>query len=382
MRAIAILFGLERCLIAFAVCGAVVNILATKALASYGATLLYSYSYSATPYDSTIAPTHLSDTGTHNWQPGEAFPISLFQPTGESTPPGVGFSSSAYADLGKIGCFSETSAEAPDPNVAYYGTLTMQSSFQDSIQFSDLNMHSTPYKLVYYTGLNGFAQGDGGVYGQSSASVSLSQKLANGPTFTTTISNGANANRPTFYINTTTFPAATVSSSQPLRGPFSLSVSMTVITSANADGHGATASGESDFADTAKFIGLMAFDQNNNPLSPSDISFTSDSGYNYQVLSAPPTPAGVGDFDDSGVVNMADYVVWRDNLGKTVLADTGNGADGNGNGVIDAGDYAVWRAHFGQSPSFGFGVSDAVPEPSIAVLLFIGCALGFGVCRR
>ena len=40
----------------------------------------------------------------------------------------------------------------------------------------------------------------------------------------------------------------------------------------------------------------------------------------------------------------------------------GHGADGNGNGVVDAADYTVWRNHFGVGP--GSGQAANVPEPS------------------
>ena len=54
-----------------------------------------------------------------------------------------------------------------------------------------------------------------------------------------------------------------------------------------------------------------------------------------------------GDYNGNGMVDAADYVVWRDTHGQSV-AD-GAGADGNGNGLVDDGDYSVWRANFGNS---------------------------------
>jgi hypothetical protein len=53
-----------------------------------------------------------------------------------------------------------------------------------------------------------------------------------------------------------------------------------------------------------------------------------------------------GDYNADGVVNAADYVVWRGSLGQTGVNLP---ADGNGNEKIDAGDFDVWRANFGQS---------------------------------
>jgi hypothetical protein len=69
-----------------------------------------------------------------------------------------------------------------------------------------------------------------------------------------------------------------------------------------------------------------------------------------------------GDFNSDGVVDAADYVVWR----KT---------DGTPAG------YNAWRAHFGQTTGIGSGAttSAAVPEPTTILLLMFGVA---GWCLR
>jgi hypothetical protein len=83
-------------------------------------------------------------------------------------------------------------------------------------------------------------------------------------------------------------------------------------------------------------------------------------------------PSLLGDYNQNGVVDAADYVVWRNTLGQM---GAGLVADGNGNGQIDPGDYDVWRAHFGQTAGIGTGQpanshgDSAVPEPAAGALL-------------
>jgi len=77
-----------------------------------------------------------------------------------------------------------------------------------------------------------------------------------------------------------------------------------------------------------------------------------------------------GDYTGNGIVDQADYNLWRSHLGsRTQLA-----ADGNNNGVIDAGDYTVWRDNITGASS----ASSAVPEPGVdgfGALLLLACAL-------
>lgn len=64
-----------------------------------------------------------------------------------------------------------------------------------------------------------------------------------------------------------------------------------------------------------------------------------------------------GDYDANGVVDQADYLVWRNSLGSNSQL----GADGNGNGIVDAADYVTWRKNLGTSPN---AFSAMVPEPA------------------
>ena len=80
-----------------------------------------------------------------------------------------------------------------------------------------------------------------------------------------------------------------------------------------------------------------------------------------------------GDYNGNGVVDTADYVVWRSTFGQSVVA--GSGADGDNSGDIGPSDYDIWRVHFGMTaPAMGAAFT-VVPEPTAAYLAMIG--LGF-----
>jgi hypothetical protein len=89
-----------------------------------------------------------------------------------------------------------------------------------------------------------------------------------------------------------------------------------------------------------------------------------------------------GDYNYDGVVNLADYTVWRDNLGGTIDLR----ADGSGNQQVDAADFAVWKQGMRtNSGSLATPSSSAVPEPStlaIAGLVASGYLLTLKLRRR
>jgi hypothetical protein len=79
-----------------------------------------------------------------------------------------------------------------------------------------------------------------------------------------------------------------------------------------------------------------------------------------------------GDYNEDGVIDTADYVVWRDTIGQAVTP--WDGADGTGDGMVTQEDYDVWVRNFGKViPNLsGSGSSLAqVPEPNSAVFLLL-----------
>lgn len=86
-----------------------------------------------------------------------------------------------------------------------------------------------------------------------------------------------------------------------------------------------------------------------------------------------------GDYNFDGVVNIADYVQWRNSLGSTIDLR----ADGSGNQVVDAADFDVWKQNFGSTEPTAVGVAPTVvPEPPLGGLLATVLAAAGALLRR
>ena len=73
-------------------------------------------------------------------------------------------------------------------------------------------------------------------------------------------------------------------------------------------------------------------------------------------------PAGVsGDYNNNGVVDAADYVLWRNG------GPLQNESDSPGS--VTQGDYTYWRSRFGATTGAAAGVAAAIPEPATSLLL-------------
>jgi hypothetical protein len=110
------------------------------------------------------------------------------------------------------------------------------------------------------------------------------------------------------------------------------------------------------------------------------LTATGSSGPNIDHLLMTVAPTGFGDYNQDGVVNAADYIVWRRSRGQQVAH--GTGADGNANGTVDDSDYDIWRFHFGTTLPTGAGntiLAAAVPEPNIQLSIAI---IGFAHAAR
>ena len=89
-------------------------------------------------------------------------------------------------------------------------------------------------------------------------------------------------------------------------------------------------------------------------------------------------PTGlIGDFNGNGVVDAADYVVWRNASPTDTLPNDDTP------GAVDASDYLDWRANFGLSAPAGSAAlgTDPIPEPA-GVLLLLSAMLAGSLARN
>ncbi|TWT37142.1 hypothetical protein KOR34_20890 [Posidoniimonas corsicana] len=126
-------------------------------------------------------------------------------------------------------------------------------------------------------------------------------------------------------------------------------------------------------------------------LTPEDILFTEDEvRIDVSGLSRSPSATAIlhlefgpeatvpGDYNSDGVVDAADYTVWRDNLGAGA-GTLPNDPDG---GPIGDAQYTTWRTHFGSSVATSLDLALApVPEPTSPALLTLAIAAGLSMGR-
>ncbi len=115
-------------------------------------------------------------------------------------------------------------------------------------------------------------------------------------------------------------------------------------------------------------------------------SITSDS-INAIVRSNLIATTADADYNGDGIVNAADYTVWRNMLGQTGtnLAADGAGPGGPGvpDGLVDRLDYDFWKASFGQTvPGSGSGIGAGVAAvPEASSLAYVILASIFAIWR-
>jgi hypothetical protein len=104
-----------------------------------------------------------------------------------------------------------------------------------------------------------------------------------------------------------------------------------------------------------------------SPVSTGDVTEMDVIGYDVAASQV------AGDYNHNGVVDAADYTIWRATLGQTGI---GLAADGDGDNAVTQADYDVWKSNFGHAASgSGAGEAAAVPEPSSIVSVLLATVL-------
>jgi hypothetical protein len=121
-----------------------------------------------------------------------------------------------------------------------------------------------------------------------------------------------------------------------------------------------------------------------NFLPPTCVTCTQYVGYKVDALAVTRPYA---DFNLDGVIDGADFSIWRANMGVETAASFEQG-DANGDGLVDAADYVIWRHTMGPATSLGaFADSElsvnGVPEPTtIGLALAAAIFLALGASGR
>ncbi|HMO84434.1 MAG TPA: dockerin type I repeat-containing protein [Lacipirellulaceae bacterium] len=87
-------------------------------------------------------------------------------------------------------------------------------------------------------------------------------------------------------------------------------------------------------------------------------------------------PQDNADFNNDGVVDGADFVIWQRGLG--LMGQTNNAlGDANGDGSVNEADLTIWASQFGPTATFA-----AIPEPSGALVAVAALPMAMAARRR
>ena len=117
-------------------------------------------------------------------------------------------------------------------------------------------------------------------------------------------------------------------------------------------------------------VTLQGADSGGNPIT---LFFLASIGGGHYYVDGVGTAPVAGDYNGNGIVDAADYTIWRNHLGQSFqLANEG----GITPGVVNADDYSFWKSRFGATSGSGAGSVQitAIPEPTCAAIAVAGIA--------
>jgi hypothetical protein len=88
-------------------------------------------------------------------------------------------------------------------------------------------------------------------------------------------------------------------------------------------------------------------------------------------------PAFAGDYNDDSKVNALDYTVWRNHLGEAIHLPN----ETTTFGVVNEADFGVWKSNFGKVEGPGAGGVATVPEPASDWLAVGGAMMALALGR-
>ena len=84
----------------------------------------------------------------------------------------------------------------------------------------------------------------------------------------------------------------------------------------------------------------------------------------------------VGDYNFDGVVDAADYTVWRNTLGSTTDLRANGDNSGGSFSVVDEADFLAWKNNYGAvANGRGTGSAATAPEPTGLLLAVVAVVL-------
>ncbi len=117
------------------------------------------------------------------------------------------------------------------------------------------------------------------------------------------------------------------------------------------------------------------------PPQPAKIESNRNVPYGVKLLTVGGPNYLTGDYNHDGIVDTADYTVWRDTQGTAGSEAAHPAADGNHDFAVNSTDYGIWASVYG-SPNASPALSESIPEPFALVLAGMTITIATAMRRR